>query len=132
MNSFDRSSMDAYFFKHEYMTGDVYYKNVLKAIEGSQPFTYTERMTGFPNHLMLPMGSVDGMKYKMFFYIGPFEDVKTYELPYFGNIKFYGKSFGFPLDRPMLPYFMKMDNCYFKDVFIYHLKDYDMTMIRNY
>ncbi|XP_058790418.1 hexamerin-like [Phymastichus coffea] len=129
MNSFERSSMDAQFFKQEYLTGDVYYKKVLKAIEAQETFIYNKRVTGFPNHLMLPMGTVDGMRYKLFVYIGPYEDVKTYEVPYLGNVKYWGKSFGFPLDRPVTPMFLKLDNCYFKDVIIYHLKDYDMTMI---
>ncbi|NP_001153417.1 hexamerin 83 precursor [Nasonia vitripennis] len=132
MNSFDRLSTDSFFFKGEYMTGDQFYKKVLNAIEGHAPFQYDNRMFGFPNHMMLPKGKVDGMRFKLFFYLGPYQEVKSFELPIFGNFKYYGKSFGFPLDRPMFPWFFKLDNCYFKDIFIYHMKDYDVKFSHQY
>lgn len=123
MNNFDRSSKDSWFFKGGYMTGDKYYRNILKAIQGNEPFTYSEKMWGFPDHLMLPKGKPEGMRYKLFFYIGPYEEAKYYEMPIFGKFPFYGKSFGFPLDRPMYPWFFHLENVYFKDVYIYHMED---------
>ena len=132
VNNFDRQSIESYFFKGNYITGDMYYKKVLKAIEGNEPFTYSNRMWDFPAHLMLPKGKTDGMKFKLFFYIGPFEEAKVFEMPFFGSYKYYGKSFGFPLDRPMYPWFFKIDNLYFKDVFIYNVKDFETKYSRQY
>ncbi|XP_058801614.1 arylphorin subunit alpha-like [Phymastichus coffea] len=132
MNTIERHSIDSYFFKHNYMTGDVYYKKIMKALQGQEPFSYNERMWAFPGHLMLPKGTVDGMRFKLFCYIGPYEEPKVYEMPILGTFKFYGKSLGFPLDRPVNPYFLQMDNLYFKDVIITHIKDYTMDYRVNY
>ncbi|XP_014203393.1 arylphorin subunit alpha-like [Copidosoma floridanum] len=119
MNTFDRKSTDSpFFYNYNSLGSDAYYKKIMKAIEGNEPFTYGETRYGFPSNLMLPKGSVDGMKYKMFFYISPYQEGKVYDIPFYGQFKFYGQSFGFPLDRPMNPWFFKLQNMYFKDVSI--------------
>ncbi|XP_011506305.1 PREDICTED: arylphorin subunit alpha-like [Ceratosolen solmsi marchali] len=132
MNNFDRHSSDFFLYKSEYLTGDTYYRKVQKAIEGNEPFTYNERIWGFPSNMILPKGTPEGMRFKMFFYIGPYEEPKMFELPIFGKYNYYGKSLGFPLDRPMNPYFFQLDNLYFKDVFIYHSNDYDYKYTHQY
>jgi hypothetical protein len=132
MNTFDRQSSESYFFKYDYLSGDSYYRKVQKAIEGNEPFTYTDRIWSFPFNMVLPKGTPEGMRFKMFFYIGPYEEPKMFDLPIFGNYKYYGKSLGFPLDRPMNPYFFQLDNLYFKDVFIYHSNDYDYKYAHQY
>lgn len=132
LNNFERQSSEAAFFKDMFTDGQTYYHKILKAIEGGEPFTYDERMFDFPRYLMLPKGKADGKKFTMFFYIGPKEEAKTIEVPVFGPNKYYGKSFGFPLDRPVYPWFFKLDNVYFKNVFIYHINDYEMKYNRQY
>ena len=132
VNNLERPSGLSSFYKSEhFINGDEYYKKIMNALEGSEPFTYNEKMWGFPSHLMLPKGTPEGMRYKLFFYIGPWEDVKEYEMPIFGKFNYFGKAFGFPLDRPMEPWFFKLKNMYLKDITIYHLKDH-VSKYENY
>lgn len=122
-NNIDRQSTDSVLFKKEYLTGDKFYKKIVQAIQGKEPVTFTDRMWGFPEHLMLPKGTVDGMRFKLFFYIGPCEETKVMDLPILGKRIWYGKPLGFPLDRPMQPWFFKLENIYLKDVLIYNIGD---------
>lgn len=114
-------------FKRELMTGDKFYKNIMNAIKGSEPMTFKSGYYGFPEHMMLPKGSADGMRFKLFFYIGPYEGGQVLDLPMLGQRMWYGKSFGFPLDRPMQPWMLKLNNVYVKDVMIYNIIDNSMV-----
>ncbi|KAJ8680420.1 hypothetical protein QAD02_016207 [Eretmocerus hayati] len=125
MNSFEHFSYESPYFMQDYMSGDKIYDKIRNAAAGSESYTYSNQMWGFPSHMMLPKGTVDGMKYKMFFYIAPYVEGKQYEMPIFGNFSYHGRSFGYPLDRPVPAWFMDLSNVYFKDVFIYHVKDYE-------
>ena len=131
MNNIERLSTDSILFKKEYLTGDKFYKKIIQAIQGKDPITFSDRMWGFPEHLLLPKGSVDGMRFKLFVYIGDASEGKMLELPIFGKRMWYGKPLGFPLDRPMFPWFFKLDNLYFKDVFIYNIVEGDIMSGRS-
>lgn len=116
-------------------SSEEFYKKLQNAASGSEPFTYyekdygsSERLTllkGFPEHLTLPKGKPEGMKFKMFFYLSPYnKSEKVYiELPIFGKVIYDGKPYGFPLDRPMYTWKSFTPNMYFKDVYIYNTKD---------
>lgn len=126
MNNLERKSTDIVGSQNEYMTGDRFYKKMLDAIQGKEGIDFNKQMWSFPNYLTLPKGSVDGMRFKLFFYIGSCEGGKLIELPLFGKRLYYGKPFNFPIDRPMYPWFFNLGNVYFKDVFIYHQTNQEM------
>ncbi|KAK1123771.1 hypothetical protein K0M31_008466 [Melipona bicolor] len=104
------------------MSSEQYYEKLNKAISGSEPFAYSERMFGFPERLTLPRGKPEGMRFKMFFFLSPLEggSINTYELPMIGKMTYDGRPFGFPLDRPTWSWNFTIPNMYFKDVYIYN------------
>ncbi|OAD55592.1 Arylphorin subunit alpha [Eufriesea mexicana] len=119
-NTIERLSSDSLVTTPDMMPSDVYNEKLDKAISGSEPFMYSERMIGMPERLTLPRGRPEGMRFKMFFFVSPIEEstMMSYNLPMFGKIMFDGKPFGFPLDRPMWPKW-NIPNMYFTDVYIY-------------
>ncbi|XP_034944756.1 LOW QUALITY PROTEIN: arylphorin subunit alpha [Chelonus insularis] len=126
MNTIERLSTDSYYTAKDFVGSDYFYKKLLKSIGGSEPFTYSGKYYGFPNNLYLPKGKAGGMPYKLFVFVYPFEESKmtTFDFPLFGKMFYDGKPFGFPLDRPMYPWYYDLSNMYFKDVYIYHNDDY--------
>lgn len=126
MNNIVRHSSDSMMFSKGMMSGDKFYMNLMHAMQGKEPMTFKSHMWGFPEHMMLPKGSVDGMRYKLFFYIGPYENGKVFDLPFLGKRMWYGKSLDFPLDRPIQPWIFKLNNIYLKDVMIYNIIDNEM------
>lgn len=119
-NNIDRKSTDSVLFKKDYLTGDKFYEKIVQAIQDKKSVEFDDRIWGFPDHLMLPKGTIEGMKLKLFFYIGPLEESEVMDLPFFGKRMWYGKALGFPLDRPMQPWFVNLENIYLKDALIYH------------
>lgn len=107
------------------MSSDKLYKKLQNAVSGSEPFTYYEKVYAYPERLTLPKGKPEGMKFKMFFYLSPYDESKTMniELPIFGKMIYDGKPSGFPLDRPMYTWKSFTPNMYFKDVYIYNTKN---------
>ncbi|XP_032453316.1 arylphorin subunit alpha-like [Nasonia vitripennis] len=131
MNNFERKSHDVDGPQHEYMTGDRFYKKMMDAMHSKEGMHFNKQMWSFPKYMTLPKGSVDGMRFKLFFYISSFEEGKAMELPIFGQRMYYGKPFNFPIDRPMYPWFFSLGNVFFKDVFIYHQPEQEMIGYHN-
>lgn len=129
-NTLERRSSDSVHTMPDMMSSDMFYKKLQKAIGGSEPFTYHEKMFGYPDRLYLPKGKPEGMRFKMFFYVDQFDEskVNNMEIPVFGKLPWYGKPLGFPLDRPMYPWKFFTPNMFFKDVYIYHTTDEEKTM----
>lgn len=125
----ERRSSDSVYTMPDMMSADMYYKKLEKAVGGSEPFTYYEKLFGFPERLTLPKGKPEGMRFKMFFYLSTYDETKitNVELPIFGKMMFDGKPLGFPLDRPMYPYKFFTPNMFFKDVYIYHTMENEKT-----
>ncbi len=122
-NNIERHSSESFFTAPRQMPSEQYYEKLNKAISGSEPFTYSERMFGFPERLTLPRGKPEGMRFKMFFFLSPLEEgsTNTYQLPLYGKVAYEsGKPFGFPLDRPIWSWNFTIPNMYFKDVYIYN------------
>ncbi|KAG7210287.1 hypothetical protein KM043_011831 [Ampulex compressa] len=124
-NTIERRSSESFLTVPDMMSSDIYYEKIQEAVNGNEPFIYEEKMFGFPERLTLPRGKPEGMRFKMFFYLSPYDETKVtkYELPVFGKLYFDGKPFGYPLDRPMYPWKFYTPNMYFKDVYIYHAKE---------
>ncbi|KZC07221.1 PREDICTED: arylphorin subunit alpha [Dufourea novaeangliae] len=100
LNKITRNSKDLFFLSSDPEPSEVFYKKLLKSIDGSESLVYNERIAGFPERLLLPKG----------------------------DYKFDNNSFGFPLDRPILNYNYDGPNMVFKDILIYHKDDMDMDI----
>ncbi|XP_015177945.1 PREDICTED: arylphorin subunit alpha-like [Polistes dominula] len=125
MNNIERKSSESVYTMPDMMSSDSFYKKLQKAASGGEPFTYYEKLYAFPERLTLPKGTPEGMKFKLFFYLTPYDESKVVkiDLPIFGKLYYDGKPCGFPLDRPMYTYKFFTPNMYFKDVYIYNTKD---------
>ncbi|KAK2586860.1 hypothetical protein KPH14_009798 [Odynerus spinipes] len=125
MNNIERQSSDSAFTMSDMISSDVFYKKLSKAVSGSEPLTYYEKLFGYPERLTLPKGKPEGMKFKMFFYLSPYDEskVQDIELPIFGKLMYDGKPCGFPLDRPTFTWKFFTPNMFFQDVFIYNSMD---------
>ena len=123
INTIERHSTESSFTADDFTSYETYYKKILKAVEGNEPFTYKEEFFGFPDRLLLPKGKTEGMPYRFFFYVYPLEEGKVYDIPLVGKRIFDGKALSYPLDRPVKPWFFTLPNVYFKDVMIYHVQE---------
>ncbi|XP_076652689.1 hexamerin 70c-like [Halictus rubicundus] len=121
-NNIVRKSSDSMLTMPDMMSMDQFMDKLDKAISGSEPFKYSERQFGFSSRFTLPKGSPDGIKYKMFFFISPYEqnNASYYQLPFFGKFLNDGKAPGFPLDRPLYGWNYTIPNMFFKNVIIYN------------
>ena len=99
-------------------------------MEGGEAYKYSTRMSGVPDRMMLPKGKPEGMVFKLFVYMSPYDEskVKMLEFPVFGMHPIETKPIGFPLDRPMLHYDKTIPNMYWKDVTIFHKNAEDLNV----
>ncbi|XP_011308418.1 arylphorin subunit alpha [Fopius arisanus] len=125
MNTITRLSTDCMHCSKNLHTGASMMTKLNKALEGTEPFTMKDKYTGFPTNLYLPRGRVGGMAFKLFVVLTPIDESHFHviDMPMFGKLVMDGKPLGFPLDRPMMPWFMDLKNMYMKDVNIYHVND---------
>lgn len=123
VNNIERRSTESVFTMPDTMPMNMFMEKLNKAISGSAPFMYSDRQFGFSERLTLPKGKPEGMKYKMFFFLSPFDEgnMHNIEYPMFGKFLSDGKAPGFPLDRPMYAWNYTIPNMAFKDVMIYNL-----------
>lgn len=122
MNKIERSSHESMIIARDEMPSTEFYNMILKAMEGSETYKYPSQMSGFPDRMMLPIGKPEGMVFKLFVHIGPYDEPKvmTVDMPVLGIRHFEEKPLGFPLDRPMFHYDKTVPNMYWKDVTIFH------------
>ncbi|XP_078044092.1 hexamerin 70c [Augochlora pura] len=125
-NNLVRKSSDSMLTMPDMMPMDQFMEKLNRAISGNEPFKYSERQFGFSSRFTLPKGSPKGIKYKMFFFVSPYQENKQsyYELPYFGKFFYDGKAPGFPLDRPLYAWNYTIPNMFFKNVMIYNTSKY--------
>jgi len=125
MNKIVRNSQDCFFVIPDPEPSEILYKKVLKAtLNASDSFSYTERIYGFPERLILPKGKKEGMPFQIFVYVNP---VEGEPIPYmsrvFGSYKFDNKPYGFPLDKSVFNFRYDGSNMMLKDIMIYHKDD---------
>ncbi|XP_043262248.1 uncharacterized protein LOC122403032 [Colletes gigas] len=128
LNKITRSSKDCYFLWPDQEPSELFYQKVMRSLNTSEPFTYNERISGFPERLLLPKGKKEGMPFQFFLYINPVSKEEPFYSRIWGNYVFDGNSYGFPLDKPYYDFVFKGPNMMFKKVFIYHKDDYDMNI----
>lgn len=128
-NKIIRNSQDCFFCIPDPEPSEVFYKKLLKALDGSESLSYTERLYGFPERLILPKGKKEGMPFQLFVYVNP---VKEQLMPYtsriFGEYKFDDKPIGFPLDKPTLNFRYDGPNMLLKDIIIYHKDETELNV----
>jgi hypothetical protein len=128
-NKIIRNSQDCSFVIPDPEPSEVFYKKVLKALDGSDTLSYTERVYGFPERLLLPKGKKEGMPFQIFVYVSPVEEEPfPYMSRVFGDGKFDKKVLGFPLDRPVLDFRYDGSNMMLKDIIIYHKDEMELNV----
>ncbi|KAL5291031.1 hypothetical protein ACFFRR_010443 [Megaselia abdita] len=129
-NTYKRESHDFFFTKKDHTTYFELYKYVLAAFDGKYEFPVNYDMNkqcGFPERLLFPRGWTNGLPMKMYVIATPY-DASVKEYTYEQHDMYCGMDYdklpyGYPLDRPIVDQYFWADNMYYKDIFIYHLKD---------
>lgn len=128
-NKIVRNSQDCIFVVPDPEPSEVFYKKILKALDGSDTLSYAERVYGFPERLLLPKGKKDGMPFQIFVYVSPIEgEPSLYMSRIFGSYKFDNKPLGFPLDRPTLNFRYNGSNMMLKDIMIFHKDENELNV----
>lgn len=98
-------------------------------MDGSDKFSYAERIHRFPERLLLLKGKKEGMPFHIFVYINPVEGELIPSMSrIFGDYKFDHKSYGFPLDRPVFNFHYDGLNMMLKDIMIYHKDETELNV----
>lgn len=99
-------------------------------MDGTDSFSYAERIYGFPERLILPKGKKEGMPFQIFVYVNPVEEesIHPYMSRIFGGYKFDNKPYGFPLDRPVNNFRYDGSNMMLKDIVIYHKDESELNV----
>lgn len=129
-NKIVRNSQDCFFTVPDPEPSEMYYKKMLNGLDGSESFSYTERVYGFPERLLLPKGKKDGVPIQFFVYVSPVEGEPIYyESRIFGGYKFDNRPFGFPLDRPVHNFHYDGPNMMLRSAHIYHKDTTELNVI---
>lgn len=112
------------------------YKWIMLASANQKPWPMdnSEAHNGFPNRLLLPMGKKGGQLYQLFVHISPYYAPTLPQYSTFDSVISTGIGsgsrfvdalpLGYPLDRPIDPYYWYTSNMYYYDVNIYHKAEY--------
>lgn len=100
-NVIQRQSTDFTWTMPDLASGDDLYNDVLAGIAGTLSVTTYKKYYGFPHRLLLPRGTANGVKIKIFVFAYLYNNTApVYELPMFGPVCHGGKPIRYPLDRP--------------------------------
>ncbi|XP_076243329.1 hexamerin 70a [Calliopsis andreniformis] len=125
LNKIVRNSKDCFFLTPDSESSEIFYKRILKAIDGGESLVYNERVAGFPERLLLPKGRKDGMPFQLFLYVSPVSSEFLYSSRIWGDYKMDNRSYGFPIDKPIPNFAYDGPNMMFKDILIYHKDESD-------
>ncbi|XP_063829465.1 arylphorin subunit alpha-like [Ostrinia nubilalis] len=114
-NVIERSSEDFFHFKEDSLSIEEIYKLL---DQNKLPLDMNESYDELPKRLMLPRGTKSGFPVQFFVFVYPTKALPK-ELEEFKDVLLDDRAFGYPLDRPVSPYFMQ-PNMYVKDAEIYH------------
>lgn len=130
-NDLERHSYHSIYTVPDETPSRVLYKKVIESLDNGPVFKYHTHPYGFPDRLVLPRGTPEGMEYKLFFVVSPVYESNTVvvDSPVFGNIVLDGRPMGFPLDRPADALDFTPFNMLFKDVVIYHKEMEDLNVV---
>jgi hypothetical protein len=128
-NEITRNCHDFQLLDHDPEPSEVFYKRVLKALNGAEQFKLQKRIYAFPERLILPKGKVEGLAFQLFVFVSPLQsEAASFSSPVFGDFTFDARPFGYPLDRPIRDFDFHGPNFYFQDVLIYHKLEHDPTV----
>lgn len=129
LNKITRNSLDCFFTMNDLEPSEIFYEKIETSLNSDKPFTYNERIFGFPGRLLLPRGKKEGMPFQLFLYVSPVSsEYNQYNSRIWGGYKFDKRSFGFPLDKPLYDFNYEGPNMLFKDILIYHKDEFDMNI----
>ncbi|XP_076180888.1 hexamerin 70a isoform X2 [Ptiloglossa arizonensis] len=126
-NKITRNSKDCFFLSPDQEPSELFYEKIQRSLNYSEPLSYNERLSGFPERLLLPKGKKEGMPFQIFLYVSPVTEKKIFSSRIWGDYKYDVKAYGFPLDRPASDMMFKGPNMMFKNVLIYHKDNLDMV-----
>ncbi|KAK1123772.1 hypothetical protein K0M31_008467 [Melipona bicolor] len=121
-NTIDRSSHESIFVVPDETPSDVLYKKLVTSLDGGETFKYSTQPYGFPDRLILPKGTKDGMPYNLLIVVSPVDEsnVVHIESPIWGRITNDGRPMSFPLDRPLNPLVINVPNMHVTEVLVHH------------
>ncbi|XP_058830441.1 hexamerin-1.1-like [Topomyia yanbarensis] len=135
-NTIVRNSKDFFWSVKDRTTYVELYKKIMSAVGGNDEFILdmSEAHCGFPDRLILPKGWFGGMKMQFYFIITPYTGTESMHDTVFdktymcGGHRYVDKfPMGFPFDREIKLTYWYTKNMLFKDVFIYHKDDVNVT-----
>ncbi len=113
----------------DYQSFDQIYKQVEEALQGQGPYYIPnqDQQCGFPDRLVLPLGSKDGTPYALYAIISPYsqqEQQQGNESPVYSCSGLYNyndyRPLGYPFDRKINDFNQfYTPNMYFKEVSVY-------------
>lgn len=129
-NKIERSSHESIYVVPDEQSTIVFWNKLNHAIENGEAYTYSTRVSAFPDRLVLPKGKKEGLPLKLFVYVSEFNEAHSLNIasPVWGTTVVDGKPMGYPLDRPVVPYAFNVPNVYFKDVFVFHKQIEEMNL----
>ncbi|KAK0085370.1 hypothetical protein PV325_005321 [Microctonus aethiopoides] len=129
-NKIERSSHESIYVVPDEQSTIVFWNKLNHAIENGEAYTYSTRVSAFPDRLVLPKGKKEGLPLKLFVYVSEFNEAHSFNIasPVWGTTVVDGKPMGYPLDRPVVPYAFNIPNVYFKDVFVFHKQIEEMNL----
>ncbi|XP_011506306.1 PREDICTED: arylphorin subunit alpha-like [Ceratosolen solmsi marchali] len=128
-NAIVRNCHDFKIVGHDPEPSEIFYKRVLKALNGAEQLKLQSRILAFPERLILPRGKPEGLAFKLFVFVSPVSELKTYKLRVFGDSIIDTRPFGYPLDRPISDIDFHGPNFSLQDIFIYHKLEHDPTVV---
>ncbi|XP_067002867.1 hexamerin [Anabrus simplex] len=129
-NVIERNSRDSNAIVHDQLITSVLLKKVNDALEGKEPLYIgsTYRHCGFPERLLMPRGTKDGLPLTLYVVLTPYE---AQDLNFHPSVISCGpginyqdvdnKSLGYPFDRIIYePHNFAIPNFYEKDIMVFH------------
>lgn len=127
-NVINRSSKQLTSTVGDYPSFDQLYKQVDEALQGQGSFYIYDydQQCGFPDRLVLPLGSKEGTPFALYAVITPYSESQknSYEAPAYSCSGIYNyndnRPLGYPFDRKIVDFNQfYTPNMYFKDVYVY-------------
>jgi len=127
-NNIKRNSYESVYLVPDEVPSEVLYKKMVKAIEGDEVFTYSTKLYGFPDRLVLPKGKKEGMPFKFFVCVSHFDDIKSIQINSpISHMKIDARPLGYPLDR-VYDFNFTIPNFYTKDVLVFHKQAEELNL----
>ncbi|XP_046434253.1 arylphorin subunit alpha-like [Neodiprion fabricii] len=122
INKIERSSAESEYVGCDPVSSDVFYREIERAITGETVYEIPKYPYRYPERLVIPKGSPEGVPFQFFVHVTPYAEKSMYHFhsALFGEKKILDKPLGFPLDRPSDFNIADLPNAYLKEFKVYH------------